>query len=74
MATLSIDVPDAFVPRIRAAFGKLRGLKDTQDPPLPRDATVAEVIAEVKGYLKGIVLDQETAAAMAAITIPDTGL
>jgi hypothetical protein len=72
MATLQITVPDAVVPRIRAAFGKLRGLVDGNGDP--RDATVAEVEAEVKAYLKGIVLDVEGRVLKDAVVVPDTGL
>ena len=72
MATLSITVPDAVVPRIQSAFGKLRGLQDGNGDP--RDATAAEVNTEIKGYLKGIVLDVEGRTLKDAVVVPDTGL
>jgi hypothetical protein len=72
MATLNITVPDAFVPRIRAAFGKLRGLVDANGDP--RSATAAELEAEVKAYIKGIVIDVEGRVLKDAVVVPDTGL
>lgn len=73
MANLTIPVPDPFVPRIQAAFGKLRSLKEV-DGITPRVATQAEVIEEVRQYMKGVVIDQEGAALKTAVVVPDTGI
>lgn len=72
MATLQVTLPDAVVPRIRAAFGKLRGLTDVSG--VPRDATGAEVEQEIRFYLKGIVNDVEGGALRNAVVVPDTGI
>ena len=55
MAVLSVTIPDSAVPRIRVAFGHT-------DPVtlLWVNATVAEVEAAVKGFLKSHVIDYET--------------
>jgi hypothetical protein len=60
--------------RFAAALGKAQNLKDTQEPPQPRDATAAECKAFVIGRMKQLVIDIEgrdlTAAAVAAVVIP----
>lgn len=68
MANLTVPIPDLFVPRIQASFGKLRGLKDGNGDP--RSATASEVIEEVRQYMKGVVIDQETTKNVPA----DTGI
>lgn len=79
--TLDVDVPTST--RIRDAFGKLRGLTTPGTPAVlaadgvtvvtpaaPRPATLAEVKAEIRQYVKGVVQDQEQAAARAALATP----
>jgi hypothetical protein len=55
MAVLSVTIPDAVVPRIREAFGH----QDPNNPTVRIPATVADVQAAVKGYLKSRVIDFE---------------
>jgi hypothetical protein len=70
MATLSITVQDALVPRIRAAIGRELGLESS--PGVPRSATVAEVEAFVKRVVVEAVRNRERViaaeAAAAAVT------
>lgn len=56
MATLNITVPDAVVPRIRDAFGHNDLVTGVRIP-----ATVSEVTDALKAYVKGVVLEYETA-------------
>ena len=63
MATLTINTTSAQDTRIVAAFGKQLNLETTDDPPVPRDATGAEVKAEVINFIKTTVLRQEQRAA-----------
>lgn len=65
MAQLTFTVPDAVVARIRAAFGHN---DPTTGERLP--ASVAEVQATVKSYVKGVVLEYEVA--LQAKTARDT--
>jgi len=62
MATISITIPDSALPRLRAAFGH----PDPLNPSVWVDATNAEVMAFVKGHLKGKVIDYETTLAAIA--------
>lgn len=61
MATLSIDIPDNAVPRLRAAFGHFDSNQQWVD------ATAAEVTARVKGFLREQVINYETTKAAMAI-------
>lgn len=86
MPTISLDVDVSTAARVTAAFGKLRGLTTPGTPavlaadgvtvvtpavpPAPRSATLAEVKAEIRAYVAGVVQDQETAAARAALAAP----
>lgn len=54
MATLSVTIPDAVVPRIQAAFGHLDPITH-----LLVLATVADVQAAIKTHLKNRVTDFE---------------
>ena len=65
MATISITIPDATVPRIRAAFGKWGTDPETLGTWVP--ATAAEVVAAIKEYAKNRVRDYE--AQQAALTV-----
>ena len=55
MATLSITIPDAYVPRVKTAFGH-------RDPNTQAwvDATTQEVLDALKAYTKGRTIDYET--------------
>ncbi len=55
MATLSVTVPDAALPRIRAAFGHAESLLDPTWVP----ATAAEIQAWMRQQLKQRVIDYE---------------
>lgn len=79
MATLTITTDATQTARIAAAFGRLRGLTtpavlnpdgSVLTPAAPRSATAAEVKQEVVNYIKGVVHDQEAAAAKAALAEP----
>ena len=50
MPTLSLTLSNPQASRVTVALGKAWNLKDTQDPPVARDATQAEV----KQYLETI--------------------
>ena len=63
MATLTINTTSAQDTRIKAAFGKQLNLETTDDPPVLRDATGAEVKAYVIEFIKTTVLRQEQRAA-----------
>jgi len=63
MATLTINTTSAQDVRIRAAFGRQLNLVTTDDPPVQRDATGAEIKAYVIEFVKSIVLRQEQRAA-----------
>lgn len=59
MASLTINVPDELVPRIRAAFGKW----DNLDPTLRIPATAAELQAAIKAFVRATTLEFETGEA-----------
>lgn len=59
MATLTLTIPDAVVPRIRAAYGR----RDINNPAIWINATVAEVEAAVKAQIKERVINHETTLA-----------
>ena len=54
MAQLTITIPDAAVPRIRRAFGRLNPLTNEW-----ADATAAEVLEVIKTTIKSRVLEYE---------------
>lgn len=56
MANLTVNIPDSVVPRVREAFGKTDPLSGVRT-----SATVADVQAALQSYLKGYVLEYETA-------------
>jgi len=58
MAQLSITVPDAVIPRIRTAMGH----RDSLNGPWI-DATVVEVQAAIKQFIKAQVINYETTQA-----------
>ena len=58
MASMTITVPDAVVPRLRQAFGRNDPSTGNRIP-----ATVAEIEAAIKSWTKGIVLEYETSVA-----------
>lgn len=66
MATFTVTIPDATVPRIRASFPKI----DPQNVGKTIPATPAQVIDEIKIWLKAHVEDYE--ADQAAVTKRDT--
>ena len=55
MASLTITIPDAVVPRIRTAFGHFEA-----SPPVWVDATVTEVQDAIKNFVHSKVIDYET--------------
>lgn len=55
MASMTITVPDAYVPRIREAFGKNGQL-----------ATVPEIQTEIKEYIRARVINYESRRALDA--------
>lgn len=67
--TLTVTAPQA--QRIATAFGRAYHLANPDGTP--RDATAQEMHGYLVGYIKGVVLDTETAAAKAAINVPDLG-
>jgi len=64
MATLSITVPDAEVPRIAAAIGDRMGLRDSNG--VARVATAAEMRGWIVDRLKEITRSHETNLAVVA--------
>lgn len=66
MATLTITTTGAQDARIVVAFGRLLGTKDAQGAP--RNATAAEVKAEIINFIRLTVAAQEQAAAVSAAT------
>ena len=62
MPTITITVDTAQAQRLAHAFGRAYGLQ--------RDATAPEVKQFVINYMKGIMLDQESAEARAALAPP----
>ena len=61
MPTLSITVTTKQANKLRWAFGKQLNTQDNADPdnPVPRDATVGEVEAQIIQFLKGIYHNQD---------------
>lgn len=57
MASFTVTVPDAVVPRIQQAFGHF---DNTQSPPVWILGTLADVQAFVKNDIKSRVLEYET--------------
>jgi len=55
MASLTITIPDANVPRVRTAFGHFDSITQAWV-----DATVADVQDAIKTFVKGRVIDYET--------------
>ncbi|WP_455363579.1 hypothetical protein [[Eubacterium] cellulosolvens] len=73
MATLTVTVPDAQVPRVQAAMG---AYLQTLDGSLnPRDATAEEVRQYLVDHLIAVVVKQEqkTAEADARLTVTPIG-
>ena len=70
MATLTITTTVAQAQRVATAFGAELNLETIDNPPLPRDATNAEVKALVIRFIKDIVLSQERRVASEAATAP----
>lgn len=62
MAITTITTTPAQDARLAAAFGTRLGLRDAQGAP--RNATAAEVKADLVEYLKRVVADEERATAM----------
>lgn len=73
MGTLTINTTAEQDARILSAFGKQLATVDVDGNP--RDATAAEVKAEVIGFIKTIVVKQEEDEAIQAaiVTVPDVG-
>lgn len=69
MATLTLTINDADVPRLRAAFGLLLGLTNAQGQNRP--ATAAEVTDWLRGQLKRVVETQERQAEEQKIAVPE---
>lgn len=63
MGTLTITTTAPQDARLVAAYGRKLALKDAQTPPQPRNATAAEVKAEIIRMIKQDVFEQEAAAA-----------
>jgi len=59
MAQLTITVPDAVVPRIRAAFGR----RDINNPAVWVPATVVELQDAIKDFVRERVVNYETTLA-----------
>ncbi len=62
MASLTITVSDVVVPRIQAAFGHW----STDTTPVWVSATVADLQAAIKTWIKGAVINYETTLAAQA--------
>ena len=58
MANFTITIPDAAVPRLKTAMGHYEGT-----PKVWVDATLADIQAELKRYLKSQVINHETTQA-----------
>lgn len=63
MATLSITVPDAVVPRIKTAMGHW---DNTVIPAVWIDATLTDVQVAIKAFIKSQVINYETTQAAIA--------
>ncbi len=71
MPTLSITTNASQAQRIATAFGRLKNRRETDRTP--RDATGAEVKAEVIDFIKQVVISYEQDVAMQAASnaVPD---
>ena len=73
MPSITITYPAGDGVRFAAALGKAQALKDTQEPPQPRDATAAECKAWIIGRAQQLIVDVEggeaTKAAVAAVVV-----
>ena len=78
MPTMSFTYTSAYGQRVAAALGKAWNLKDTQDPPQPRAATLAEVRDFIRGRVRQLVVDIEgaelTKAAVDSVVVPEGDL
>lgn len=59
MASLTITVPDAVVPRIRVAMGR----EDPSNPGTRINATVEDIQTAIKQFIKSQVINYETTLA-----------
>ena len=73
MPTLTITTTSNQAQRIATAFGRLKNRKTPRPERLPRDATAAEVKADVIDFVKQVVINHEQDVAMEAArsTVPD---
>lgn len=71
MPSITLTVTAAQAQRIATAFGRAYNLRDASNAP--RDATGPEIHDYIVGYVRNIVADTESAAARAAIQVPDLG-
>ncbi len=71
MPTLTITTNGAQAQRIATAFGRLKNLREPDKTP--RDATAAEVKADVIDFIRSIVINHErdVAAQAASDAVPD---
>ena len=74
MATLTITTTAPQDARLVVAYGRKLNLKDSATPPAPRNATAAEVKAEIIRMIKQDVLETEQAAARATAAAGVTDL
>ncbi len=72
MPTLTINTTGAQAQRVSVAYGRLLNLR-TPDKSAERDATAAEVKAEIINQIRGVVLSHERdiAAQAASDAVPD---
>lgn len=73
MPELKINTTAAQAARISAAFGTVLGTKTEDDPPVPRDASAAEIKAHVIQFIKETVLrvERNEAGQAARKAVPD---
>ncbi len=64
MATLTITTNGQQAQRIAKAFGRLKNLREPNKTP--RDATTAEIKADVIEYIRSVVINYEQDVAMQA--------
>ena len=64
MPTLTIDTTPEQAQRIATAFGRLKNLREADKTP--RDATAAEIKADVIEYIRQVVINYEQDVAMQA--------
>ncbi len=71
MPTLTITTNATQAQRIAKAFGRLKNLREPDKTP--RDATAAEVKADVIGFIRSVVIEYERDVAMQAASsgVPD---